>query len=320
MRISEDARKCVVFFGTEAETGGIEYRGTGSLVCDVDDGVRYPYLVTCRHAAKHLDHEFYIRANKRDGTGKDIEVARTEWLMHPDENVDLAIKPFVLARRDFDQIFYDLSHCVAQNKDRSRIMAGDEVSVIGLFHPHSGKGKNIPVVHTGHIAVMPDPLEPVPLKDDVGNAIKAISYLIEAQTLDGLSGSPVFMRRVFDLKIPNWPEIQVPGNTIDIMGIYQGSWDGEPGVLLATDRKLSNRKVPVGMGLVIPIERLLELTRENADLKKMREKFLAELKGEVAATTDFAAASPPANDANPNHREDFTHLLNAAARKPERED
>src|SRR5690242_9894421 len=70
MRLNDDARKCVVFFGVPT-TDGIKYGGTGFMVTDDEDGIKIPFIVTCRHVAKalekHADTGFYLRANRIDG-------------------------------------------------------------------------------------------------------------------------------------------------------------------------------------------------------------------------------------------------------------
>jgi len=46
---------------------------------------------------------------------------------------------------------------------------------------------------TGNVAVLPDPIERIPIRDrTTGEIVEAEVYLVEAQTLDGLSGSTGF--------------------------------------------------------------------------------------------------------------------------------
>jgi len=54
VKISEDAKGCVVFFGLPAENDSIRYGGTGFLVRVKDGELGFGYLVTCRHVAKFL--------------------------------------------------------------------------------------------------------------------------------------------------------------------------------------------------------------------------------------------------------------------------
>ncbi len=78
--------------------------------------------------------------------------------------------------------------------------------------------------------------------------------------------------------------------------------------------------MPVGIGVVVPQEKILEVF-EMPKLKAQRDEAKKARRQPLAARPDSAArrASPPANDANPTHREDFMRLVNAAARKPEPE-
>jgi hypothetical protein len=95
------------------------------------------------------------------------------------------------------------------------------------------------------------------------------------------------------------------------------SWDGEPSEALAREKKLKTR-VPIGMGIVVPAYRIAE-TLNQPELVMARQKEYEQRANEEAATMDSlpsSEASLPANGENPNHREDFTRLVNAAARKP----
>ena len=86
VRLSEDARKCVVFFGVSSPDGedGIQYGGTGTLIGLIDetDGhFGFAYLVTNRHIAERLSNDtgFYIRANRKDGTAFPIPIESLDW-------------------------------------------------------------------------------------------------------------------------------------------------------------------------------------------------------------------------------------------------
>ena len=191
------------------------------------------------------------------------------------------------------------------------IFCGDTISLVGLFRLHAGSKRNVPIVHTGHIASVPDPNEKIPLTDRNGRSIEVASYLIEAQTLDGLSGSPVL-----------YYERTKQGTNVRVLGIYQGSWDGEPGKIFAEDRNFVDDRirVPVGMGLVVPGERIIELVRNHPSIQEERKRQREARLKHAAATMDAGFSSLPATDANPTHREDFMRLLGEAARKREQED
>ena len=78
-------------------------------------------------------------------------------------------------------------------------------------------------------------------------------------------------------------------------------------------------KVPVGMGVVVPAYRILEIL-ELPILKELREDFRRRMESDMSATPTMARASgsrPPTTDENPSHKEDFTRLLNAAVKPPQ---
>ena len=152
------------------------------------------------------------------------------------------------------------------------VSCGDPVSIVGLFRLHYGKKRNIPIVHSGNVATLADGNERVPLMDRrTREIVEAESYLVEAQTLDGLSGSPVFIHRIVGLDEKGQTGIIAAAK---LFGVYQGSWDREPGRILAEDRNLKGgERVPVGMGIVVPIHRALELIEENEQMKKLRDDY-----------------------------------------------
>ncbi len=168
---------------------------------------------------------------------------------------------------------------------------------------------------------MADRNELVPIVDRTGEVTRSEVYLVEAQTLDGCSGAPVFLHEtVFLENFPAGPHGGKPiaFRSVRLIGIYSGSWDGEPSKLLAEDRRLGpNRRVPVGIGTVVPIDLLVKAIEEDEVMKKTRREFLAKREKENAATQDSSFPPPvPATDENPSHREDFMSLVHAAVKKP----
>jgi hypothetical protein len=341
LRIGEDAKKCVVFFGVAGEGPmdnagipvNISYGGTGFLAAYNQNGFNVPYIITCRHVAELLSKhpEFYIRANTIGGESYTLNVRKMDWAYHPDETVDLAAASYELPSHIFDVIYYRLNAhtTVFGEQARSRVYCGEAISLIGLFRLHPGKQRNISFVHTGSVAVLPDELERIPLRDrTTGKTVEAEVYLVEAQTLDGLSGSPAFVHEVVDL-----PEFTLSLSSaghpkafgaVRLLGLYTGSWDGQPGQLLAADRDLQGQtRVPVGVGTVVPADRIRELLEDHPRMKKQRKDYIGSRpypSGPWTASQDSAIPSPPTGDANPKHREDFNSLSGAAVKKPARED
>jgi hypothetical protein len=332
MLIRDDLRRCVVFIGTHGDesNGGINCLGTAFLL--EYETVRY--LVTVQHIAVGLgDSPFLIRLNKSDGTADNVLVDPIEhnvrWFTNIDDpNVDLAIMPFnyLLQAAGYDCLFLHSKAFIGPVADRplARVGIGDTTYTIGLFQLVAGKNRNLPVVHRGNIALMSGE-EPVPVDDWLARGLGKVRhvdcYLVETQSLKGLSGSPVFARASAD-----WEDFPVDGRhmpvrlslrDVNLLGVWQGSWDSPPGTVLGVKDSYGAR-VPVGMGLVIPVEKMLCLL-ETDEMKNHRETVIKQRQAADVASLDSVEPTkpaPPSADEEPNHRERFRALLDAAVKRP----
>jgi hypothetical protein len=86
-------------------------------------------------------------------------------------------------------------------------------------------------------------------------------------------------------------------------------------------------RIPNSMAIVVPSWEILTLLDlpTFVEQRQKREEIMAtnkenEAEPEVISTSFETASDRLANDANPKHREDFTRLVGAAARKPEPKD
>ena len=156
--------------------------------------------------------------------------------------------------------------------------------MVGLFRLHAGSKRNVPIVHSGNVAALADPNELVPVRDrTTKEIIESEVYLVEAQTLEGLIGSPVFAHEIWDLA-GTFPEIHgtLPKafGSVQLLGLYTGAWDGEPGAILEADRNLrGGKRVPVGMGLVVPAKKIIDLI--DLVLREARRRFREQSKSAV---------------------------------------
>jgi hypothetical protein len=307
MAVSEDARKSVVFFAKQVPpkpgsppgvSSDIEYGGTGFVAAYADsDGSKSHYLITCRHVAEELDLDFFMRLNTVNGGPAELApVENAEWEYHDDKTVDIAATPIRLNAVHYDHLALPLTKLVR----KENLGCGQRIHIIGLFRPHLGQKRNVPIVHTGHIGALADPHEKVPIESKTGQVIQVESHLVEAQTLKGLSGSPVFIQEYFawrvnaktgsgeqvERKIASFGEVR-------LLGVYQGAWDAIPGKILAADRDLKgNQRVPLGMGLVVPIERVIELLEGNETLKDVRKRYKEAELSRRAAKMDSGFSAP----------------------------
>lgn len=275
MRVKEDLRRCVLFLGYEGQKEDeIEVVGTGFVIAYGG----YSYTVTAGHVAKGLGGDpFVVRVNERtSGRGVNFHVDDADWYFHPNfPEVDLAILPgapqdlndpnrFELASLGNDFI---LSPDEFERREHG---PGDRVHIVGLFRLLYGKKRNLPIVHTGWIAMVPDD-EAIPVCNG-DKTIHVNGYLVEAQTLHGLSGAPVFVEQTWRHKIADDQVAKVDTWT-SLLGVWQAAWAAPPDDILAREMgQKTGVAVPVGMGIVVPAIRIVELL-DTPDLAKMRDKL-----------------------------------------------
>jgi hypothetical protein len=322
VRISDDLRRIVFFLGTKDDTpgsSGIHCKGTAFLA-----GFEgYGYFVTVKHVALGLgDAPFRARFNKTNGESRniDIDVGEIRWFLHPDPDVDLAAVPFhfELKDQDIDAVF---GAGLEQITSQIGYKCGDLCYTIGLFQLLAGKKRNLPVVHSGTIALLPSD-EKIPVRDweqphDPAARKFVEGYLVQQESIQGLSGAPVFGRsyvEISDIPVPGgrvpvlWPQTNV-----NLMGIWQGAWDAKADAIRATTLGYELR-VPVGMGVVIPAYKLVELL-QMPEVKRERDNSKKSW-GDTPAKLDSVPSSDVSDaDANPRHLEDFKRLVDVAARK-----
>lgn len=251
MRVPDIVRDCVVFIGTqEVDASGqlsIEWGGTGffvSLEHEPDPTLSFVYLVTAQHVVQAVQSKgFIIRANTKNGEAMNIRVApnEIEWFFHPtDPNADVAVMPFALPPGQFDYSHVPVTTFLTEDVLRKgELGIGDEVYITGLFRNLTGTKRNLPIVRIGNVAMLPD--ERVPTEYGLMNA-----YLIEARSLGGLSGSPVFIHTHVN------PQMF-------LLGLMQGHWhlpatyraDSTDG-LIREDFGDKGQMVNMGIAIVVP--------------------------------------------------------------------
>lgn len=273
MRIDDSLLSAVVFIGyptDNAEKGGIDCIGTAFLL-------RYEgfqYLVTVRHLAEFVGGDpFLLRVNRASGA-QNVSIDNATWHYDVDPTVDAAVLPLdgLINEAEYDVRFIDNEKEVwwANKAWKYGVGIGDFCYTIGLFRVLSGRMRNLPVVHFGTLArrFYEPEVEPIPVRDwrdPTGTkTLFADAYLVESQSLSGLSGAPVFVRasnhHVRDESIKANPDLHPHelGEAavmwhLHLIGIWQGAWDAPPSEVLGIERGQGIR-VPVGMGVVVPID------------------------------------------------------------------
>ena len=314
MLVPNVVRKSVVFLG-EGHGDAFSPKGTAFVVSVAQGGFRFVHLVTAEHVIVRRSDPMYARVNLVAGGTRDIPIRYNDWWHHPDPGVstDLAVLPTSIDRGD---IIYSHNPIDSFATDeviaKNGIGVGDEVFATGLFASHYGKGQNLPIVRTGNIALMPD--EPV-LTRFVGYID---AYLIETRSIAGLSGSPVWVHMP-PIRVVKGRASEYEGPQFFLLGLVQGRFN-----VKAQDEDLANEtdgdrddRINSGIGVVVPAQRIAE-TLLQPDLVALRQRIVDQKRAGEGADSQAVGAErePPTTDANPQHKEDFTRLLNAAARKP----
>jgi len=201
--------------------------GAGVIVVRDGNSPSDLYVVTAKHvvedaAKKTRNGRILIQFNKKSGGTHLIETKWNDWKSAEVqiESVDIAIVRFnppedaKISSINVDEIF------AKAEVSEGAVGIGDQVFITGLLPNRAGKKNNIPILKMGNIAAMPD--EPIPIAAE-GDA-EAELYLLDAISLKGMSGSPVFaisemrMRPTSDKKITTTME-----SDIRLLGIVSAS-------------------------------------------------------------------------------------------------
>lgn len=278
MIVPDEIRKCTAFIGYQNEDGTFSIRGTAFFVSvAVSNGeIAFGYIVTAKHVIAKIReknlNKVWLRINTHEGY-QWVVTNEADWLGHPTEpEVDVAVINFYLSQNAYDYLTLTPEHALTKEIMRdAKIGIGDEVFLAGLFTEHNGRQKNLPILRTGVISMMPEePIQTIIM----GWRVEIDAYLIEARSIGGLSGSPVWVHlgqtrpntipgtlRFDDLKMFYW------------LGLMHGHWDTRP---VPDDTEIDEAKIPVeervnmGIAIVIPVEKILEVINQDV-FKKQRE-------------------------------------------------
>ena len=325
VRVAEDARRCVVFFGTPSPgiDDDLEPWGTGFLVRANDDR-RTCYLVTAAHVVMDkMDCPFAIRFNDHNNSSALHHVDTADWQFHPtDETVDVAVLEIVPPEWA-DCIVFPQHMMLSDFKFTSKsIGPGDTVYTVGLWSYLRGRSRNKPFVHVGYIGMVPQD-DKVPVKNWIpgkSDPVEVEAYLTEGQPLPGASGSPVFVSRTVEIGpglVAEDPHARTWAHgSVWLLGLHSDAYFERADI-----SGLGNKFVPRGVNIVVPSMRIWDVM-DKPELKKKRVSQMNEKRRQQrsAAVLPEKTSAPLANDENPTHREDFTRLVGAAARKPEPKD
>ena len=299
-RISEDLRRAVVFLGWQKEgpidEAPIDPRGVGFLVLGQAESGGGTYLVTAGHVAEKLVPPFVIRFNKKEGGSELVHVEtpkHIQWFFHPDQSVDLAVAPIEMPAWA-DHLRYNMDSVIKYAPLATELGAGDGVYVVGMFHFVHGSRRNLPAVYRGSIVLLPED-ERLP----VDQRSPMEGYLVQANTISGCSGAPVWASRLVQVEPTSkslsdgtvfWAE-----GMLSLVGFWVASWKVKNTEIVgpADDAGKDGRgseDAPLGMGVVVPVAKLIEIFQET-DVAKERTAIHGTKRAEKFATPDFLSRS-----------------------------
>lgn len=274
MRIPSQVTKCVAFIGVARDENnpwaGLRYLGTAFIVAlpDKDGTSTYLHMVTAKHVVDSLNGKpSYIRINTKDGACGLMDMRNPGWFFHPtDPTADVAVSPCELTAQCEAASLGPIFFLQPGSKEYHSIGVGDEVFITGLFANLTGTKRNLPIVRMGNIAMMPDEKVPTALGD-------IDAYLIEARSIGGLSGSPVFVR-----------DSNLADRKFYLLGLMHGHWDLPPTSKNdVADIAVARSEVNMGIAIVVPSYKIWETlnhpalvadreaaSREYADGKKTK--------------------------------------------------
>lgn len=288
MYVPEEIHKCVVFVACH---NGFDYTplGTAFFVSIEAEGFgrRFVYLITAKHvivaAKRHGDGQHvHLRVNMASGEARYLISNISDWRYHEDDtSIDVAVLNWNVPATVVD--FVSLQHTMCATDEviqQQTIGIGDEVFLTGLFVNHHGKNRNLPIVRVGNIALMPK--EKIATRDF--GSIEA--YLVEARSIGGLSGSPVFVHlapfRVID------GQIRQSKKQYYWLGLMHGHWQ-MPVSKTDTDElkidTLEGEKLNMGIAIVVPATNVMDVLNQPYFVAG-REDALRRLEQERAPTPD----------------------------------
>ena len=331
---------CVVYLypSEAAAEDGEKMGGSGFLIgLPIPDAPQKVLLcvVTNKHVAER--GSTVVRVSTKDEKKDTIPLDAARWYTHADGD-DLAVCPIGLSSSHKFQFLYPYQFLTKAMIDEWDIGPGDDAFVVGRFVNHEGKARNLPTVRFGNIAQMP--WEPITIEGTTQE-----SFLVEARSISGYSGSPVFVffetlprtnftpefKKALDegqIKIPGQSSKRlkwaVGGTPMRFMWLLGVDW-----CHLTSDQKILNKhtgdeskdwltKSNTGMMGVVPAWRLNDIIQgdEMQEIMKLAAEHERAAKvnsvGELDSATEVIQAEPA--DANPQGKEDFMRLLDAAAK------
>ncbi len=235
-------------------------------------GVHF-YIVTNRHVSRGTR---IVRINTTAGGHRIMDLNSGLWVDHP--NLDeVSVCPIPPLSRYTDQhVGIGIEMLLTQEMVAELgVGPGDQTFTVGRFVNHEGVQRNMPSLRFGYLSMMP--LEPIRSKQPNDTILNLEDFLIEAYSVAGYSGSPVF------LYVPKWELEHSEGNdlkrqsvveTIGNIWLLGVNWGHLPVTLNATTADGVKLEVCVnaGMQCVAPAWKILEVLNQPELVEQRRRE------------------------------------------------
>lgn len=300
MDIPDEIRKCVGFvqiekFESDMKTKYKETIGTAFFVeKKIGDSLSRAYVITARHvidgAKKKGCEKIFIRGWKNE---REIEIRGKKytvpfcfgsdikaWSFSDDKSVDAAFLPIARAITSPKTIQTEI-FATQEDIDTGYVQLGNDIIITGLFSYHQGDEELEPIIRVGNVAMLP--------RDKVRSRKfgEMDAYIIEARSIGGLSGSPVFLcqYRLWqdDSTQPDADKLKHDERTKNMivkwgyrfkfLGLIHGHWDE----FISEDEltlDIKNDRVNVGAAIVVPAKHILSMINSNAE-RQVDEELLS---------------------------------------------
>ena len=273
------------------------------------------YFVTAKHVAEDLkDHEVYFLVNKKGG-GILQMLPNSPWCCHPsDATADVAILSLAIDPRADVIAIPEKDFVSAKDFERNqqgidaKFGIGDETVTVGLFTEAPGTSRNFPIVRHGNVAMLPTEQ----IQTDLGYADV---YLVEARSIGGMSGSPVWIRPSLLMVAKTHDEGVVPTGIVGpgkFLGLMHGHWAIKESDInnpkIIHDRQ---KGVNMGIAIVVPASKILE-TINQPGLAELRDQTEEQESKRGVPGVDSAKSKPENRSFT---KDDFEAALKKASRK-----
>ena len=258
-RIPDQFLNCAVFVVRgELDAAGpddFDPIGTGFIIHEpskANPAGIYSYLVTAKHVFEVFTKPGYmcLNVNTRSGGVAHVPFVGQAFEHPTDSTCDVMVIPISPDPQTVDITSIPIDRLLTTDGIREKgIGIGDDIFMVGLFTHAPGHKRNMPIARHGNIAMLPE--DQIQVERGFADA-----YLVEARSIGGMSGSPVFVRQTAAIQFQRAEEtkvIQGTSNEFYLLGLAHGHWDiSESNINSPRFRHDPMRGVNMGIAVVVP--------------------------------------------------------------------